>query len=236
MAELLELRHVGKSYNNDTILSDISLTLHAGTALAITGSSGAGKTTLLSIMGLLQDASTGSVLVNGRALNALDRHAQAKLRGRHFGFVFQRARLINSLTVWENVLVPAWFSGGRADVKQRARDLLARLDMEQRLHYKPQELSLGQLRRVSLARALLLNPPVLLADEPTNDLDPVLAGIVVDCLLQARAAGAGVVIVTHDAALAARADKVLHLQRGQLYEVGPGEPATDNSCRPAAGS
>ncbi len=222
MGELLELRNVGKNYGDDTILSDISLTLHAGTALAITGNSGGGKTTLLSIMGLLQDATTGSVLVDGIAVSDLDRHRQAKLRGRQFGFVFQGARLINSLTVFENVLVPARFSEIKADLKKRASELLARFDMGHRLHHKPQELSLGQLRRVSLARALLLNPPILLADEPTNDLDPALAGSVADCLLQARDAGTSVVIVTHDPALAARADKVFRLHDGHLNEAGQG--------------
>lgn len=219
MPEPLELRSISKNYGDETILSDISLTLQAGTALAITGNSGGGKTTLLSIMGLLQNATAGSVLVNGTAVHDLDQRELAKLRGRHFGFVFQRARLINSLTVFENVLAPACFSGNKGDLKRRAHELLIRFDMGHRLYHKPQELSLGQLRRVSLARALLLKPTILLADEPTNDLDPVLAGSVADCLLQARDAGTGVVIVTHDPALAARADRVLNLHRGHLNEA-----------------
>lgn len=216
MTQPLELQDITKSYDNDTILWRISLTLQKGKALAITGDSGGGKTTLLSIMGLLQTATAGKVLVDGVDASGLNQQEQAKLRGEKFGFVFQRARLINSLTVFENVLVPARFTGIDENLKKRAQKLLTHFGLDHRLNHKPQELSLGQLRRVSLARALLLNPPILLADEPTNDLDPALAKSVADCLLQARDTGNSVVIVTHDPDLAAKADTVLRLQDGQL--------------------
>ena len=137
----------------------------------------------------------------------------------YFGFVFQRARLINSLTALENVMVPAWLTQKDKNLEKRALELLTHFNLDHRLHHKPQELSLGQLRRVSLARALLLSPPILLADEPTNDLDPSLAKNLADCLLQARDTGTGVVIITHDHTLAARADEIFTLQKGQLYPV-----------------
>lgn len=216
MSQPLELQDITKSYDNDTILWEISLTLQKGKALAITGDSGGGKTTLLSIMGLLQTATAGKVLVDGVDVSGLNQQEQAKLRGKKFGFVFQRARLINSLTVFENVLVPARFIGIDENLKKRAQKLLTHFGLDHRLNHKPQELSLGQMRRVSLARALLLNPPILLADEPTNDLDPALAKSVADCLLQARDTGNSVVIVTHDLDLAAKADTVFRLQDGQL--------------------
>jgi len=217
MSNLIELRNVSKSYGMDTILPDISLTIEKGTTLAIIGDSGGGKTTLLTIIGLLQNPTTGKVLVNDLDVSLLNQQELAKLRGQSFGFVFQRARLINSLTALENVMVPAWLTQKGKNLESKAIELLTHFDLEHRLHHKPEQLSLGQLRRVSLARALLLNPPILLADEPTNDLDPTLAKSVADSLLQARETGTSVVIITHDHALAARADKVLTLQAGQLY-------------------
>ena len=219
MSNILELQHICKSYGQDSILSDISLTVKKGTAVAIVGDSGGGKTTLLSIMGLLQNTTFGNILINNLDVSALNQQEQAKIRGKYFGFVFQRARLINSLTALENVMVPAWLTQKDKSLENRAIELLIHFNMEHRLNYKPQQLSLGQLRRVALARALLLNPPILLADEPTNDLDPSLAKSVADCLLQARDTGASVVIITHDPVLAARADEVFNLKNGQLYSV-----------------
>ena len=216
MAELLGLRHIVKAYGDDTILNGVSLTLQPGKALAIVGDSGGGKTTLLSIMGLLQAPTAGEVLVDGKSVQGRSPEELARLRGRYFGFVFQRARLISFLSVLDNVLVPSRFLKRGESWQKKAIELLERFRLGHRLQHKPQELSLGQLRRVSLARALLLKPPVLLADEPTNDLDPLLAAQVADCLLDARQEGHGVVIVTHDPVLAARADKVVRLQHGRI--------------------
>jgi lipoprotein-releasing system ATP-binding protein len=216
MGNMLEVKSVSKSFGNETILADISFTLPRGKALALTGQSGSGKTTLLSIVGLLQQATAGKVIVDGTDVADLDQQSQARLRGRLYGFVFQRARLINSLTALENVLVPAWLSRADQGMEKRARELLAHFDLSHRLHLRPQELSLGQLRRVALARALLLKPAIILADEPTNDLDPDLAASVAESLLAARDTGAGVIIVTHDPALAERADERLELEQGRL--------------------
>jgi ABC-type lipoprotein export system ATPase subunit len=219
MKSLLELRNIEKKYGDDIILSNVSFSLAKGTAIAIIGDSGGGKTTLLSIMGLLQQATSGKVLINDFDIDKLDSHKLAKLRGQHLGFVFQRARLINSLTALENVMAPAWFIKSGEKMEQQAKDLLKRLGLTHRLDHKPQELSLGQLRRVSLARALLLKPSILLADEPTNDLDPSLAKEVAECLLAARTEGAGVVIVTHDPDLAVQADQTFRLEEGLLKPV-----------------
>lgn len=216
MANLLELISISKYYEKQLILSEISLTLEAGTAVAVTGNSGGGKTTLLSIIGLLQSASSGQILVDDVNVTVFNQQQQAAIRGRSFGFVFQRARLINSLTVLENVILPAVFSRPKQEASKRAKALLTDFGLTERLDYKPQQLSLGQLRRVSLARALLLKPPILLADEPTNDLDPALARTVVDALFQARNEGAGVIIVTHDPALARQADIAFRLESGRL--------------------
>lgn len=226
MGKLLELEAISKNYGDDPILSDISFSIERGRALAIIGNSGGGKTTLLTIMGLLQRPSSGRVVIDGQDTGGLQPHEYARLRGQYYGFVFQRARLLNSLNALENVLAPAWFGRRGKNLEQRAKELLERFDLSHRLHYKPQELSLGQLRRISLARALLLEPPVLLADEPTNDLDPDLAESVADSLLEARNSGASVVIVTHDPALAVRADTVLRLRQGRLQPEVAGYPRT----------
>lgn len=219
MSNLLELKNINKTYDEDVILEDISFTLPKGKAIAIIGHSGGGKTTLLSIMGLLQKPTSGQVLVDGQDIDELDTERLAKLRGQCLGFVFQRARLINSLTALENVMAPAWFVRNRAKVEPQAKALLEQFGLSHRLYHKPQELSLGQLRRISLARALLLKPAILLADEPTNDLDPALAEEVAGCLLQARQSGTGVVIVTHDVGLAAQADQTFRLEDGMLRLV-----------------
>ena len=216
---MLDVQNISKVLGDDEILTRISLTLNPGQSIAITGNSGSGKTTLLTIIGLLQAPGSGAVWVNGVEATTLGKGKQAKLRGNYFGFVFQRARLVSSLTALENVMLPAQFMAKGKKLSGRARELLVNFGMEHRLNHKPQELSLGQLRRVSLARALLLEPPILLADEPTNDLDPELARSVADTLFQARDNGVGVIIVTHDPELAARADEVRHLEQGALQRV-----------------
>jgi ABC-type lipoprotein export system ATPase subunit len=229
MGHLLEIQQITKVYGTDTILSEISLTLEAGKALALTGQSGSGKTTLLSIIGLLQQATSGKVVVNGRDITKSSAEEQAKLRAQYFGFVFQRSRLVSSLTTLENVMLPAWFARSGKDAEKYARSLLVRFELTHRMNHRPQELSLGQMRRVALARALVLKPAILLADEPTNDLDPALAASVADSLLQARTNGSSVIIVTHDPHLAARADFTVHLHQGRLSEVScTGQAAAAN--------
>lgn len=221
MGNYLEIYNISKSYGTDTVLTDISLAVEKGTAIAITGESGGGKTTLLSIMGLLQRPTEGQVMVDGDDAGVLNQPAQAAIRSRFFGFIFQRTRLVNSLTALENVLVPAWIARKGRSMDKKAYELLYSLGLEHRLHFRPQELSLGQLRRVALARALLLSPPVILADEPTNDLDPIMAGNVATALFKARDKGASVILVTHDHGLAWRADKVYKLQDGRLVPEKP---------------
>lgn len=220
MATLLKVEHIRKQYDDDMILEDVSFSLAQGQALAIAGQSGCGKTTLLSIIGLLQRPTAGSVFVDGHDAGSLDPKQQARFRADYFGFIFQRSRLIHSLTALENAMVPAWINRSGQALQKRARDLLIQLGLEHRLDYRPHELSLGQLRRVALARALLLRPKIILADEPTNDLDQVLAAEVADSLLTARDNGSAVIIVTHDPDLAARADSILQLEQGHLQPAG----------------
>lgn len=218
MEPILTVKNIEKNYGVETILSGINFVVNAGDMISIVGDSGAGKTTLLSIVGLLQNPTRGSIILQGSSVNNLDPDVRAVLRSKHIGFVFQRARLIGALTALENVLLPTWLFGKEKTIKNKAEKLLYQLGLAERLHYLPEQLSLGQMRRVALARALLLSPPLILADEPTNDLDSGTSEVVFAQLQQAKERGAAVILVTHEKKYADRADRVLRLQQGILYE------------------
>jgi ABC-type lipoprotein export system ATPase subunit len=218
MGTILEVKDIKKTYGKEAILSGITFAVNAREMVSIVGESGVGKTTLLSIIGLLQNPSGGSITVQGSSASKLDSTKRAVVRSQYMGFIFQRARLIGSLTALENVLLPTWLFGDKVDLNTRAQELLANLGLSKRLAYFPGQLSLGQMRRVALARALLLNPPLILADEPTNDLDAVTSEIVFEQLQQAKEKGAAVILVTHEKKYAVRADRVLQLRQGLLKE------------------
>ncbi|CUH97078.1 hypothetical protein P22_3204 [Propionispora sp. 2/2-37] len=216
MTTVLDIRDIKKFYGSEVILYDVSLQVKQGEMIAVTGASGTGKTTLLSIIGLLQETSAGHIQILGESVDGLDAAKRAGVRSRYIGFVFQRARLVGSLTALENVLVPSWLFGSGTSYEVRARQVLTELGLGKRLHYLPEQLSVGQMRRVALARALLLNPPLILADEPTNDLDPATAAIVFGHLQAAQQEGAAVILVTHDEEFAAKAQQVVTLKNGKL--------------------
>jgi ABC-type lipoprotein export system ATPase subunit len=219
---VLEADDISKTYAREKILDRVSLCLEAGEMTAITGKSGCGKTTLLSILGLLQETDAGGRLrLEGRAVNGLPTADLARLRRERIGFIFQRARLDGALTAWENVMLPAWLFGkATASLQQRAEQLLKDFGLKDRRYHLPGELSVGQLRRIATARALLLRPALILADEPTNDLDAESAGIVFQALLQAKIDGAALLLVTHDQHYAYRADKTMQLRAGRLQLIG----------------
>jgi ABC-type lipoprotein export system ATPase subunit len=218
MAAILEINDVKKYYDKETILAGVTLQVNQGEMIAIVGESGTGKTTLLSIIGLLQNPTEGRVVINEKDVTRLTSAERAILRSQYIGFVFQRARLVGSLTVLENVLVPAWLFAKDQSVYDRAEMLLCELGLENRLHYLPEQLSVGQMRRVALARALLLKPKVILADEPTNDLDSGTAEVVFAHLKEAQDRGTAVIVVTHDEKYALKADKLLQLESGFLKD------------------
>ncbi|EIP96718.1 ABC-type antimicrobial peptide transport system, ATPase component [Opitutaceae bacterium TAV1] len=238
---LLEARHISRSWGADTILEDVSLQVRAGESTAIVGPSGSGKTTLLGILALLLQPLSGHVLVGGHEATTLSDAGRAFLRNTFFGFVFQTAQLVGSLSVLDNVLIPALLAGRAArdcgrvrelrESRDHARALLARLGLASRAAHLPHMLSHGQRRRVAIARALLLRPAVVLADEPTNDLDPRRAEEVADFLLGLPAEGHALVLVTHDPELAARADNRWRLEAGQLRPASSVEATFPN--RPA---
>ncbi|MBP2642108.1 MAG: transporter related [Firmicutes bacterium] len=215
---LIELKAIHKSFGKVGILGGIDFIATAGTTTAITGNSGEGKTTLLSIMGLLQKPTSGSILIDGKDAANNGIAELSKIRAARIGYLFQAPRLVGSLTALENTLVCTALAG-KSNMRKKAVTLLASLGMSKRLDYKPEQLSIGQMRRVALARALVMETDILLADEPTNDLDLALSQIVTSSLFQAGANGTAVVIVTHDRSLAAKTDCEYNLADGILHHV-----------------
>jgi putative ABC transport system ATP-binding protein len=199
-----------------TILHPIDLTIEAGRAVAITGPSGSGKSTLLGLIAGLDAPSAGRILIDGTDITELDEDRLARLRGEKIGFVFQFFHLIPSLTALENVQVPMEIAG-RRDAARRARDLLHEVGLTDRAHHYPSQLSGGEQQRVALARALSNDPPILLADEPTGNLDSTNGRHIMDLLLDVnRTRATTLVLVTHDAGLAARTAYQLALVDGRI--------------------
>lgn len=197
------------------ILDAVDFTVPAGTALAITGSSGSGKSTLLGLLAGLDVPSSGSVTLAGRQLFDLDEDGRAQLRARHVGFVFQSFQLLPNLTALENVMLPLELAGLPA--RDAARGMLERVGLGDRLHHYPRTLSGGEQQRVSLARAFVVKPDLLFADEPTGSLDAATGARIIDLIFELhREHGATLVLVTHDAGLAARCERQLVLAAGKV--------------------
>jgi putative ABC transport system ATP-binding protein len=198
------------------ILKDIDLDIGTGEAVGLVGPSGSGKSTLLMVMAGLERADTGTVAVAGEDLERLDEDALARFRGRHIGIVFQSFHLIPTMTALENVAVPLELAG-TDDVQARARDELTAVGLADRLQHYPAELSGGEQQRVALARALAPNPAILVADEPTGNLDEDTGRQIIDLLFAGHARrGTTLVLVTHDVALAARCARVVRLRSGRI--------------------
>ena len=207
-----------------TILHPLDLTIPAGRVVAITGPSGSGKSTLLGLIAGLDAPSAGRVVIDGVDITALDEDGLARLRGTRIGFVFQFFHLLPSLTALENVLVPMEIAG-RRDARPRALALLEEVGLSERGHHYPSQLSGGEQQRVAIARALANDPPILLADEPTGNLDSSTGRTVIDLLLNVnRARKTTLVLVTHDAELAAVADLTIALRDGRVVDSVAREP------------
>ena len=213
------LRKVHQTASHElTVLKDVSLSLDEGDTLAIVGPSGSGKTTLLGLCAGLDDASAGSVELDGEAIEAMDQDARAALRNRLVGFVFQSFQLIPTLTAIENVLVPLELRGesGR-EIEKEAESLLREVGLGERLDHYPLQLSGGEQQRVALARAFIHRPKILFADEPTGNLDAETSAPIVEMLFRLnREAGTTLVLVTHDPALAAKARRVVAMSGGRI--------------------
>jgi lipoprotein-releasing system ATP-binding protein len=222
----LSARGVRKLYRSGdgstlTVLDGVELELGRGEAVSVIGRSGSGKSTLLQVLGGLDVPNAGEVLVGGRPLASLNEEEAARVRSRTIGFVFQFHHLLREFTALENVMMPQLIAGTAAKAaRERARELLAHVGLEGRLTHKPAQLSGGEQQRVAVARALANRPLVLLADEPSGNLDPETAEALHELFFQVcREEGAALVLVTHDLALAARAGRVLRLHAGRLEPV-----------------
>lgn len=222
---MLELSNISKQYPTPRgplpVLSGIDLKLERGEAVAIMGPSGAGKSTLLYIAGALEPPTSGTVTFDGRNPYELPEKELATFRNQSIGFVFQEHCLLPQCSVLENVLVPTLVTGGRHEYAKRARELLDRVGLGDRLDHRPAELSGGEKQRAAIARALILRPVLLLCDEPTGDLDQTSAEVVADLLVELhRGQETILVVVTHSPALAARMLKRYELRHANLYPAG----------------
>jgi putative ABC transport system ATP-binding protein len=218
---IVEVSNVRKSYllgNLEVpVLSGINLKIEKGEILAIIGPSGSGKSTLMNIIGCLDRPTEGEVFICGTNLQRMSDKELARLRGLEIGFVFQTFNLIPRLTAFENVLLPA-FANSRinSDSRKRARELLEIVGLQDRMHHKPGELSGGQSQRVSIARALINDPAILLADEPTGNLDSKTGAEILRIFTDLNMNGRTVVIITHDPEIAKFADRVILVKDGMI--------------------
>ncbi|HVH27940.1 MAG TPA: ABC transporter ATP-binding protein [Vicinamibacterales bacterium] len=222
-ASVIRLRSVGKKFLTDEVethaLSDITLDIGKGEYVSIAGPSGCGKSTLLSILGLLDSATTGEYWLNGQDVAELPDRDRARVRNREIGFIFQSFNLIGDLTVFENVELPLTYRGMPAtERRERAAAALERVGMQHRAKHLPSQLSGGQQQRVAVARAVAGEPVMLLADEPTGNLDSKSGEAVIDLLAELHHSGATICMVTHDPRYARHAQRNVHLFDGRLVE------------------
>ncbi|MFA5678481.1 MAG: MacB family efflux pump subunit [Pseudomonas sp.] len=234
---LIRLEGIGKTYRNGemstTVLRDVSLDIHAGEFVAIMGASGSGKSTLMHLLGCLDQPSTGRYLFEGQDIARFDSDQLATLRSRTFGFIFQSYHLISSANATENVEVPAIYAGQTRELRHaRAEELLTGLGLGERLGNRPNQLSGGQQQRVSIARALMNDARILLADEPTGALDSKSGQDVLQLLKDLHGRGKTVIVITHDREVASHADRLIEIRDGQI--IHDSGRKTDHSVEPVA--
>ncbi|OHU90854.1 ABC transporter ATP-binding protein [Pseudoalteromonas amylolytica] len=231
----MELNNIYKSFRTDDVethaLTDISLTINEGEFVSFTGPSGSGKSTLLSILGLLDEVSAGTFKICGIDVTHLDRDQRAGVRNQQIGFIFQSFNLISDLTVEENVMLPLSYQKDvpQGQAKRMAAEVLKKVNMEHRLHHFPSQLSGGQQQRVAIARALVNKPSLILADEPTGNLDSTNATAVMEILHQLHQEGSTICMVTHDPRSLDNVSRNVEILDGRirLPANAPNEPSTD---------
>jgi len=221
---VIDLDGVGKTYASGALaveaLRDVSLTIDAGEFVAIIGPSGSGKSTLMHILGCLDVPTTGRFHLAGHDVAHLSENQLADVRNRYIGFVFQQFNLLQYLTAWRNVELPLLYMGvDRAERKARAMKALTHVGLADRADHKPGELSGGQQQRVAIARALVTEPAIILADEPTGNLDSASGAEVLDLMHDLNEAGSTIVLITHDAIVAGRAGRVLQIRDGAVWHA-----------------
>jgi putative ABC transport system ATP-binding protein len=207
--------------NTVTALREAELTVHTGEFIALMGASGSGKSTLLNLIGLLDRATAGEYFLEGVPVSSLRRDELADLRGRRIGFIFQNFNLLARFSAWENVALPLAYRQGQFRHQEqltRARESLSRVGLEHRVEHNPMELSGGERQRVAIARALVTQPAVILADEPTGNLDSQTGIEIMRLLKELNAEGRTIIMVTHDANVARNANRIYRMRDGVLYE------------------
>lgn len=223
---LVQLRGIGKIFPSTDpeepgveVLRNIDLDITAGEFVSLQGTSGSGKSTLLHILGLLDRATAGTYLFDGQAISGLDDDALSGLRNRRIGFVFQSFHLVPYATALENVLLPGMYSDtAQGELRSRAQALLEQVGLGDRLHFKPSKLSGGQQQRVAMARALLNKPNLILADEPTGQLDSSTSTEIMKLFHEVNASGTTIVLVTHDEEVANTASRIIKVSDGEIVE------------------
>ncbi|MBA3988895.1 MAG: ABC transporter ATP-binding protein [Idiomarina sp.] len=222
MSSLIRLSNIGRAFGQGAAkqdaLSGISLEVADGESLAIEGTSGSGKSTLLSIMGLLDQETSGEYFLRAHKVTGLTAKQKSVLRNRHIGWIFQNFNLINDMKAIENVSLPLRYDSRvpSTEYVERAADALERVGLSAKIKSRPNELSGGQQQRVAIARALVNRPSLLLADEPTGNLDSRTSDSIVDLLLELQSEGTTVILVTHDPAVAGRCQRRIRLEDGRL--------------------
>jgi len=218
---MINVKHIRKSFGSLEVLKDIDLTIQKGEIVSIVGPSGAGKTTLLQIIGTLDRPDTGSVIIDGIDTTTLSQKKLSDFRNRHIGFVFQFHQLLPEFTAIENIMIPAYIAGvNTKEARRRAEELLQFMGLSDRAKHKPNELSGGEKQRVAVARALINNPDVILADEPSGSLDSKNKEELHQLFFDLRDKyGQTFVIVTHDEGLASITDRTIHMRDGILEHL-----------------
>lgn len=218
---MLELRHITKGYaEGRKVLTDLSYTLPAGEYVAVMGESGVGKSTLLNLIAGLDTPDSGEIVIDGAAISSLDDDAATRLRRERFGFIFQAFHVLPHLTLAQNIALPLLLNGSEADA--RVTRMLEQVGLQGRGDHFPRQLSGGELQRVAIARALIHRPKLVLADEPTGNLDPDTAREILQLIRnEIKANGATGILVTHSHAAAATADRILNLTKNGLHPVEP---------------
>ena len=221
---ILRLDDVGKVYRSGSLevaaVRGVSLTVHDGEFVAIMGPSGSGKSTLMHVIGCLDTPTSGTYHLAGEDVSTMRESALADVRNRRIGFVFQQFNLLSTMSAWRNVELPLVYAGlPRAERKRRAVDALTRVGLGDRVDHRPGELSGGQQQRVSVARALVTDPQLILADEPTGNLDSTATADVLDLFDELQDQGRTIVLITHEHDVSARAQREVHMRDGRLLEV-----------------